>query len=176
MRPIPNFPDYSITKNGWVWSKPRKDALGHSLKGKWLKPGIRNTYLFVVLYNKSQGYNRYIHRLVLETYVGPCPKGMECRHLNGNPLDSRLENLCWGTKKENKQDSVQHGTYHPCPIHKGEKHPNAKLTEDKVQVVRYLRDVAKFSLADIAWQFDVSISAISRICIGKTWKHLYAEV
>lgn len=29
---------------------------------------------------------------------------MECRHLNGNPVDNRLENLCWGTHSENEYD------------------------------------------------------------------------
>jgi len=51
----------------------------------------------------------------------------------------------------------------------GEKNKNAKLTKDKVRVIRYLRNVAKFSLKDIAWQFDVSVSAISEICSGRNW-------
>jgi HNH endonuclease/NUMOD4 motif len=32
-----------------------------------------------------------VHRLVLEAFVGPCPPGQECRHLNGNPSDNRWD-------------------------------------------------------------------------------------
>ena len=175
MKTIPGFPDYCVTKDGRIWSKPRKDALGHNLKGKWLKPGIRNNYLFVVLYIDSQGNNCYIHRLVLETYVGSS-KGMQCRHLDGNPKNNNLENLCWGTYQENHQDSIRHGTNSQCPVFKGEKHPNAKLTNTKVRIIRYLRKVAKFTLTDLAWQFDVDQSTIGRVIRKETWKHLYAEI
>ncbi|GAC81679.1 HNH endonuclease [Gordonia malaquae] len=53
----------------------------------------------------------FVHRLVMETFVGPCPSGMEVRHLNGEPADNRLENLAYGTRSENVLDSVAHGTY-----------------------------------------------------------------
>ena len=52
-----------------------------------------------------------VHRLVLETFVGPCPDGMECLHINGDPGDNRVENLRWGTHAENMQDSLAHGTH-----------------------------------------------------------------
>ena len=168
MKTIPNFPDYQITKDGRVWSKPRKDTLGHNLKGKWLKSKVNiYGYCEVVLTVNSRKYSCKIHRLVLETYIGSCPKGMQCRHLNGIRTDNRLINLCWGTCKENKQDSIKHET-----STQGEKVGTSKLTDDKVRVIRYLRNVAKFSLKDIAWQFDVTIATIGYICTGKTWKHL----
>ncbi len=47
---------------------------------------------------------RYVHELVLTTFVGPRPDGMLVRHLNDIPTDNRLENLAWGTKSENQQD------------------------------------------------------------------------
>lgn len=53
--------------------------------------------------------NKYAHRLVLEAFVGPCPPGMETRHLNGDPGDNRLVNLAWGTSSENSQDILLHG-------------------------------------------------------------------
>jgi hypothetical protein len=50
-----------------------------------------------------------LHRLVLLAFVGPCPEGKECRHLDGNRQNNRLTNLCWGTRSENAQDRVRHG-------------------------------------------------------------------
>lgn len=53
----------------------------------------------------------YVHRLVLSVFEGPCPPGMQCRHLNGNADDNRLENLQWGTPTEDNHDRVRHGTH-----------------------------------------------------------------
>jgi len=169
MKPISNFPDYSITKDGRVWSKPRNGT-----RGGWLKSFLGAMgYVHINLYNSKGIYQKKIHRLVLETYVSPCPDGMESCHNNGIKVDNRLENLRWDTKSANIKEAVIQGD-HPAAHQNGENNPSAKLTEDKVRVMRYLRNVAKFSLLDLAWQFDVTINTISRICNGHSWKHLYA--
>lgn len=54
---------------------------------------------------------RYLHHLVLEAFVGPKPRGMQCRHINGDSLDNRLENLAWGTPSEDNNDRVRNGTH-----------------------------------------------------------------
>ena len=51
-----------------------------------------------------------VHRLVLEAFVGPNPPGLECCHNNGDPSDNRVENLRWGTHRENMRDKIKHGT------------------------------------------------------------------
>src|SRR6516162_5295689 len=45
-----------------------------------------------------------VHRLVLEAFRGPRPAGMQCRHLDSNPLNNELKNLVWGTFAENWAD------------------------------------------------------------------------
>lgn len=50
-----------------------------------------------------------VHRLVLMAFVGPCPPGMLGLHNNGDPSDSRLENLRWGTPSDNTADMFRHG-------------------------------------------------------------------
>lgn len=52
-----------------------------------------------------------VNILMLEAFVGPCPPGWQCRHLNDVPDDNRLENLKWGTPPENRQDSVRNGVH-----------------------------------------------------------------
>lgn len=170
MKTIPNFPDYSITKDGKVWSVPRIGT-----RGGWIKsfPGKTGGYICINLYFNNKKCQRKIHRLVLETYVGPCPIGMEGCHNNDIKTDNRLENLRWDTKSANIKEAIIHGN-HPAAHQNGEKNPRANLTEVKVRVIRYLRKVARFPLKDIAWQFDVGIAAISKICIGKRWKYLNA--
>lgn len=51
----------------------------------------------------------YTYQLVLLAFVGPCPEGQECRHLDGNCQNNRLDNLKWGTRSENARDRVRHG-------------------------------------------------------------------
>jgi hypothetical protein len=52
---------------------------------------------------------RLLHRLVLETWVGPCPRGCEASHLNHLRCDNRLENLCWESHKANIARGCCHG-------------------------------------------------------------------
>jgi hypothetical protein len=78
-------------------------------RGKILRPGrMPSGHLSVAL---GKGNSQCVHKLVLIAFVGPAPEGYECRHLNGDPADNRLENLCWGSRSENIQDAVRHGTW-----------------------------------------------------------------
>jgi len=121
IRPIPGFPDYSITEDGRVWSIPRKGKRRNKCGDKWLKPRKHKGYMWVSITKQGKCYRRSVHQLLLETYVGPKPPDQECRHLDGNKANNRLDNLKWGTRKENVLDSVKHGT------HKGFKRKEERL-------------------------------------------------
>lgn len=135
IRPILNYPNYSITQSGRVWVKVRYGRDGYKAGGRWLKPfRSGNTgHLHVELCKNGIPKAVYVHQLVLEAFVGSCPEGMECRHLDGNPKNNELENLCWGTRKENQADRKRHGTSN-C----GERQGRVKLTECKVELIRLL--------------------------------------
>ena len=79
-------------------------------------------YWRIGLTNELAGRQRFhfVHRLVLAAFVGPCPEGMQCRHLDGNPANNAVQNLCWGTCSENNLDKLRHGT-----------HPEARKTHCK---------------------------------------------
>jgi hypothetical protein len=75
--------------------------------GRHPKTGYRN----VSLRREGKSYNRYVHRLVLEAFVGPCPKGMQSRHFpDKDTSNNALTNLQWGTPKQNQDDRITHGT------------------------------------------------------------------
>jgi hypothetical protein len=67
-------------------------------------------YLHLTLCLRKRPTTGRVHRLVLLAFVGPCPEGEEVRHLNGDLLNNALTNLAYGTKSENQQDSIEHGT------------------------------------------------------------------
>lgn len=72
----------------------------------------RSGHFAVGLRRNSGGFRRYVHRLVLEAFVGPCPEGLIACHNNGDPTDNRLENLRWDTPSSNMFDKQAHGTDH----------------------------------------------------------------
>jgi hypothetical protein len=90
----------------------------YGIAGKPLKPWLNQPTTYAHYALRLGGRKRYIHDLVLETFVGPKPPGACVRHLNGNSRDNRLENICYGTYSENMYDRVAHGN-HP---HAGKTH------------------------------------------------------
>lgn len=170
VKTIPRFPNYASSKDGQVWSKLRKDRLNRPVGNRWLKPAMRKGYLFVVLTNEKQKYNCSLHKIILETYVGSRSKNMGCRHLNGNALDNRLENLCWGTQSENIKDAVRHGT---LVDNRGEKCGTSKLKEQDVRMVIYMYRTGLFTQTGIAKIYKVKQVAIFNIVNKKTWRHLW---
>jgi hypothetical protein len=94
---------YEVSDQGRVRSFQRNP------QGRILRPGrMPGGHLSVAL---GRGNSQCVHKLVLLTFVGVAPDKHECRHLNGDPADNRLENLCWGTRSENIKDAVRHGTW-----------------------------------------------------------------
>jgi hypothetical protein len=107
-----------------------------------------------------------VHRLVLETFRGPCPEGMEGCHNDGNQLNNRLENLRWDTHLANVKDRAKHGR-----DRKGQDHPNAKLNDDDVRAIRWaLTFGIKGSV--LARSYRVTDTLISYIKLRRFWKHV----
>jgi len=116
-RPVVGFEGrYEVSNLGRVRSLPHIQ-LGRNGKpikrlGRILRPGRHNKHghVSVVL---GRGNTRQVHRLVLEAFVGPCPPGEEtCHDPDPDPTNNRLDNLRWGTRSDNINDAVGHGTWH----------------------------------------------------------------
>jgi hypothetical protein len=115
---------YEVSDLGRVRSLARTVAKRNGVKqtnsGKMLAPVFVNNYPAVHLPVRDESNpliatGRWrlwrVHTLVMAAFVGPPPKGMEVRHLNGDRSDSRLSNLAYGTRSENIYDLVKHGTH-----------------------------------------------------------------
>lgn len=67
-------------------------------------------YLFVRLTINGKRKKWMLHNLMATLFLGPKPgRAFQVRHLDGNPKNNRIENLAWGTAKENAQDREKHG-------------------------------------------------------------------
>lgn len=113
---IPGWPYYEACVDGSIRSLDREVPMAYGatrvVKGKIRKPHVNrsNGYVYCTLYNDGKSKTIRVHRLILETFVGPCPEGYETRHINGDTTDNRLENLAWGTHSQNMKDRLEHGT------------------------------------------------------------------
>jgi hypothetical protein len=101
--------DYRVTREGVVFSF--RTRLPKMIGGSRHKYG----HTIVTLQTPDGPRQRYVHDMVLETFVGPCPEGMEARHLNGVASDNRVANLEWSTHAVNMRDMLIHGT-HPTSL------------------------------------------------------------
>ena len=163
---IPNYEVlYKASTFGRIKSYPR-----NTTSGKILKPNqVRNGYLQVYFLKNGIRKAYQVHRLILETFLGPCTPGMECRHLDGNPSNNRLDNLEWSTHKINIQDKIKHGTLANNLL--GSKHWNSKLTESNLPGIRQMIKDG-FTNIEIGKIFNVSRRSIADIRNNKTWKHI----
>lgn len=166
---------YQVSNMGRVKSLARVQCRGsgmrpYPLKERVLKPydDHNNGYRLVILTNRSR---RLVHRLVLEAFVGPCPEGMQCRHLDGNPGNNRLNNLAWGTPVENSEDRRTHGTAFNGP--KGNTHPFARLDDRKVREIRRKYATGRYPLTQLRDECDgIHVMTLSNAINRVTWKHV----
>jgi hypothetical protein len=168
-RAVPKFEGkYEASTEGRVRSLPRQTAAG-VLGGRVLHPTVeKNGYLRVTLSVSGVRHREFLHRIILRTFVGECPKGWQCRHLDGNKSNCRLANLAWGTPKENASDRMSHGTH---VDNRGERHGNSKITNAQAAEIKLARQSGR-SLNDVAAEFGVSPPTVSRISNGKGWSHV----
>ncbi len=171
LRPIPDFPGYAASADGSIWTcrergGPRQWRLG----SRWtiMKPATsKDGYLRLTVTDAGNVRRcRFVHMLVLAAFAGPCPTGLQARHLDGKKLNCRADNLAWGTVQENHDDKQRHGT-----TARGERDGNAKLTAD---AVREIRELARqgVHLKTLHLRFGVTDVTIYHIVNRRTWKHV----
>lgn len=104
-----------------------------------------------------------IHHLVLNAFVGLCPEGQECRHLDDDPTNNRLINLQWGTRSENIFDGIRNGKRMI-----DERYCNARLTAEQARRVKYGDERSRDLVSDLS----ISETTVRDIRRGRKWRHI----
>ena len=157
---------YRIYQEGWIESRLTPGRLGGP-SDKWglIRPGINDAgYLYFSPKVNGRHKQVTVHKAVLLTWVGPCPPGMLCRHLDGDKLNCHLDNLCWGTPQENADDAVRLGE-----IKRGQARSNSKLTDLERQMI-VAGKLTGLPMADMARYFGVTQPAVQYVCYGRRGK------
>lgn len=128
-------------------------------------------------YLRVQGRNASAHRVSWEAWNGPIPDGLWVLHGcdNRRCINARdPRHLHLGTHRDNMREMVERGRWHRIPVRsrvRGERHPQAKLTEDIVRSIRR-RSLDGTSSAQMAREFGVTRAAIRFAVKGRTWRHV----
>lgn len=112
-RPVVGFEGlYEVSDHGSVRGVDRVDSQGRVWRGRVLRQKVHSGgYLCVNLWRNGRGTMRYVHRLVLESFVGPAPDAQShACHGDGDQHNNKVANLRWGTASDNARDRVRHGT------------------------------------------------------------------
>lgn len=155
----PQYKSYFISDSGMVLSFNVK--VPHFLKTGSLNSGYETA---------SLGYRNWclVHRLVLETFVGPCPAGMEACHRNDIKKDNRLANLYWGNHKTNCLDRMSNG-HQRNGICKNDKNGMSKLTWEQVAKIRQIYANGGITYKELAKMYNVNKETIGRIIRNNGW-------
>lgn len=101
-KPVPGYEDlYEVSTLGRVRRGGRLKRLPINNQGR------RN----VGLWRGGKGLTVMVHRLVAETFLGPCPEGLWVCHRDGDCLNNQVSNLYYGSPSDNAKDRVAHGNH-----------------------------------------------------------------
>lgn len=90
--PIDGFSNYHVSNQGRVKS---------ITTDKILRPRKCRGYDRVTIYKNGRKHDKFIHRLVGETFLNNPTNRNEINHIDGNKNNNHVDNLEWCTRSEN---------------------------------------------------------------------------
>ncbi len=140
---VPYAKYYKISNNGNV------RRIG---KNKNLKQFLQDGYPAVCLSIDCKINTYMVHKLVLDTFIGPKKESEVCRHLDGNKLNNNLDNLKWGTNMENHLDMISHGKLDIC---KNSFITNRKtLSAKQLDILRWAKKLEEFKILEVFYRLN----------------------
>lgn len=159
---------YQVSDLGRVKSLDsiRTDSIGRKKfnKGQLLNAHTQKGRKRKVVYltHKSEKKTVFVHKLVMQAFVGAPPAGMEVCHNDGDEGNNVLTNLRYDTKSENQIDIYRYGS----------KSSAGKLTPEQVLEIRELLASGEYYQKEIAQMYEVAQQTISEINTGRAFSWL----
>ena len=168
-RQIDGYPNHEISNLGRVRSFASPNGIGpRRSRPLIMKPRIRSDgYVDICLRRNGEKRTYSVHGLVATHFIGPRPEGAEVCHNDGNRQNNRLDNLRYGTPKENCADRAKHGNQARFV---GEENAGAKLTAEGVIKIRQL--INAHTQAHVAKMYEIRPQTVSKIVKRELWKHI----
>lgn len=160
-RDVPGYGGWYIVSNrGRVWAFKSSRLLSQADNG-W-------GYLYVGLYHgnrRDQRKLRTVHRLVAETFLGPCPHGSQVNHKDGDKTNNTLDNLEYMTPAENVGHAINTGLFG------SNTGMGRKLRANQAVEIRERYAAGGTTYKELALEYGVSQLTILQIVNRKTWKN-----
>lgn len=161
---------YEVSDRGRVRSVARIDNLGHRRGGHMMKLRVCPVHGYVTV-KLCGGFGRRrlckVHRLVLEAFAPRPSSDLQVCHDDGCKQNNCLNNLYWGTSKQNHKDKQRHGTIARGELNGG----GGKLCQGKVALIKR-KLTAGEPKKSIAREFGVSDTMIRLIATDRVWRHV----
>lgn len=169
---------YAVTEEGRVWSKPRKwigsNHSVHTSYGHWLaEQKHKRGYRFYVLCINGKARNHLTHRLVARAFI-PNPNDLpEVNHKDCDKTNNNVSNLEWISSRANYDHAIANGRFRCLTRNtaRGERHSNAKLTENDVLELRHLHDFG-FGARILADVYGIGKTTASHVIRRENWTHI----
>lgn len=124
----------------------------------------KNGYLKTNIFHNGKRYSQLVHRIVLREFTHK--SSLQVNHKDGNKKNNHLTNLEYVTQSEN----IKHAFRLGIQCHTGEKNPAHKLAEADIKSIRKMAAERRISQRQIAREFGISQSSVSKIINRKKWQ------
>lgn len=124
----------------------------------------RDGYPWVMLHGKDKPVKKFIHTLVLETFVSPRPNNCVARHYpDPTPTNTHYTNLIWGSAEDNAHDRGDN--------------PNNEIHIDRETALTVKNEILNGETQiNVCKKYNLSRNAVSEIVTGKRWKNVGPDV
>lgn len=166
---VENPPRYEVSCFG------RLRSFQGTSEGKQIKGSVIQGYRSLnVRLPKGKSFNRYIHKLVAESFVEqPDETHNFVIHLDFDKQNNHFENLRWVTK----EGMIEHNRVNPAVLNKKipNRTKNYKLTEAQVRLIKKMLKSDTTRLKMIARQFGITHTQLNRIRSGENWSRVVVD-
>ena len=174
---------YQVSNFGNVRSLDRivnkPNGVSYMRKGKICKQSKSNLgYMTVGFTVNNVKVNKYVHRLVAETFITNWFNHPQVNHVDCDKTNNRMYNLEWCTNSENHIHATKNGL-NKLHLHRvaysGEKSGRSLLTKEQVLEIKQKYIPYKYSAKKLSKEYDVSESCITHILNNTSWKEISAK-